>query len=191
VSGLSVRKICLNADEFKIEMYPPTTMAPSFAPPGVLDPVSSTSKGHVYKTVFPRAEDTSIEAIRKAYAGLANINNPDVTKLQLDKALFFVIRSNNEDDVHKAMKYGVWTSTRRTNALLSAAYNDNRDVPIYLIYSVVKSGQFVGVAKMTSPVEYTDSFAYWWEPLKWFGRMTLQWIYVKDVAAKEVQFMIK
>jgi hypothetical protein len=32
---------------------------------------------------------------------------------------------------------------------------------IYLFYSVVKSGQFVGVAKMKSDLQ-DESFSYWW-----------------------------
>jgi len=29
--------------------------------------------------------------------------------------VYFVIRSANEDDVHKAIKYKIWTSTSKSN----------------------------------------------------------------------------
>lgn len=165
-----------------------TTAQSSFSAGGSF---GTNPKAHVYKTIFPRAEDyTSLDAIKKTFLPLGDINNAHFDKVTLDNAIFFVIRSNNEDDVHKAIKYGVWTSTRRTNANLSSAFKENKGTPIYLIFSVVKSGQFVGVAQMMSEVDYNDSFAYWWEPLKWFGRMMLKWVFVKDIPAKEVQTVI-
>lgn len=53
-----------------------------------------------------------------------------------------MLRSNNDDDIHKAVKYGIWTSTPKNNEILNKAYEEclakNEDV--YLFYSVVKSG---------------------------------------------------
>ena len=34
-----------------------------------------------------------------------------------------VIRSNNDDDIHKAIKYGLWTSVPSNNIKLNNAYN--------------------------------------------------------------------
>ena len=51
----------------------------------------------------------------------------------------------------------------------------------------MKSSQFLGVAEMISDVSYDESFAYWWEPLKWFGLMKLKWIYVKDIHVKHFE----
>lgn len=52
----------------------------------------------------------------------------------------------------QAIKYGVWTTTQRhkskLNQLFLKAKSQNKQ--IYLFFSVVKSGMFEGVAKMTS-----------------------------------------
>lgn len=56
-------------------------------------------------------------------------------------AKFFVIKSYSEDDVHKSIKYNVWSSTPNGNKRLDAAYSDvqGRAVgkcPIFLFFSV-------------------------------------------------------
>lgn len=37
---------------------------------------------------------------------------------------FFIIKSFTEEDVHKAIKYQVWSSTEAGNSTLDAAYHD-------------------------------------------------------------------
>jgi hypothetical protein len=55
-------------------------------------------------------------------------------------AKFFVIKSYSEDDIHKSMKYNVWTSTPNGNKKLDAAYQEAKekpvDCPIFLLFSV-------------------------------------------------------
>ncbi|XP_042050679.1 YTH domain-containing protein ECT4-like isoform X1 [Salvia splendens] len=59
-------------------------------------------------------------------------------------AKFFVIKSYSEDDVHKSIKYNVWSSTPNGNKKLNAAYEDakrisvgdSRGCPIFLFFSV-------------------------------------------------------
>ena len=41
-----------------------------------------------------------------------------------DHAIFFVIKSYSEDDVHKSIKYRVWSSTPNGNKRLDGAYHD-------------------------------------------------------------------
>lgn len=78
-------------------------------------------------------------------------------------ALCYVIRSNNDDDVHKAIKYGIWTSVPGNNVKLNAAWEKAQElnVDVYLFFSVVKSGQFIGVAKLKSSFQ-EETFSYWW-----------------------------
>ena len=55
----------------------------------------------------------------------------------------FVIKSYSEDDIHKAIKYCVWSSTREGNLKLARAYeecNQAEEYPVYLFYSVNASG---------------------------------------------------
>lgn len=59
-------------------------------------------------------------------------------------AKFFVIKSYSEDDVHKSIKYNVWSSTPNGNKKLNAAcedakriaVGDSRGCPIFLFFSV-------------------------------------------------------
>lgn len=55
-------------------------------------------------------------------------------------AKFFVIKSYSEDDVHKSIKYNVWSSTPNGNRRLDAAYSEAkgspRKCPIFLFFSV-------------------------------------------------------
>lgn len=61
-----------------------------------------------------------------------------------DSAKFFVIKSYSEDDVHKSIKYNVWSSTTHGNKKLQSAYEDSRRIaagrsggcPIFLFFSV-------------------------------------------------------
>jgi len=68
-------------------------------------------------------------------------------------ARFFVIKSYSEDDVHKAIKYGVWASTDTGNRRLDTAYRELAGKgSIYLFFSVNASGQFSGMAQVCCSV---------------------------------------
>lgn len=61
-----------------------------------------------------------------------------------DNAKFYVIKSYSEDDIHKCIKYDVWSSTPNGNRKLDAAFHDTQakssdagtECPIFLFYSV-------------------------------------------------------
>ncbi|KAI3706290.1 hypothetical protein L6452_23923 [Arctium lappa] len=99
-------------------------------------------------------------------------------------AKFFVIKSYSEDDVHKSIKYNVWSSTQNGNKKLDAAYQESQQksgpCPVFLLFSVNTSGQFVGVAEMVGPVDFNKSLEYWQQD-KWIGCFPVKWHIVKDV----------
>ncbi|KAM7271159.1 hypothetical protein ACFE04_030373 [Oxalis oulophora] len=100
-------------------------------------------------------------------------------------AKFFIIKSYSEDDVHKSIKYNVWTSTANGNKKLDAAYQEAQQkspaCPIFLFFSVNTSGQFVGLAEMTGPVDFQKSVEYWQQDNKWAGSFSVKWHIVKDI----------
>jgi len=61
-----------------------------------------------------------------------------------DHALFFVIKSYSEDDIHKSIKYNVWASTPNGNKRLDGAFQDAQKrmeekgckCPVFLFFSV-------------------------------------------------------
>ncbi|GKB96572.1 YTH domain-containing protein [Tanacetum coccineum] len=101
-----------------------------------------------------------------------------------EDAKFFIIKSYSEDDVHKSIKYNVWSSTQNGNKKLDAAYQEAQQksgqCPVFLFFSVNTSGQFVGVAEMVGPVDFNKSLEYWQQD-KWIGCFPVKWHIVKDV----------
>ncbi|PNX94216.1 YTH domain family protein [Trifolium pratense] len=105
-----------------------------------------------------------------------------------ENAKFFVIKSYSEDDVHKSIKYNVWSSTPHGNKKLQSAYEDARrkasgksgGCPIFLFFSVNASGQFCGVAEMVGPVDFYKDMDFWQQD-KWNGSFPVKWHIIKDV----------
>ncbi|CAN6937443.1 unnamed protein product [Brassica oleracea] len=109
-------------------------------------------------------------------------NKEDFSDSYYSNAKLFVIKSYSEDDVHKSIKYNVWSSTPNGNKKLNAAYNEAKDksCPVFLIFSVNTSGQFVGLAEMVGPVDFNQTVEYWQQD-KWVGCFPVKWHIVKDI----------
>ncbi|XP_004486515.1 YTH domain-containing protein ECT2-like [Cicer arietinum] len=114
--------------------------------------------------------------------------NKEDFPLDYDNAKFFVIKSYSEDDVHKSIKYNVWSSTPHGNKKLENAYEDSKKVsaekpgvcPIFLFFSVNASGQFCGVAEMIGSVDFNQDMDFWQQD-KWSGSFPVKWHMIKDV----------
>ncbi|XP_078430878.1 YTH domain-containing protein ECT2-like isoform X2 [Wolffia australiana] len=108
-------------------------------------------------------------------------------------AKFFVIKSYSEDDVHKSIKYGVWASTVNGNKKLHSAYVESKEkpggCPVFLLFSVNTSGQFVGVAEMVGPVDFNKTVDYWQQD-RWTGCFPVTWHIVKDVPNSVLKHII-
>ncbi|KAF2310328.1 hypothetical protein GH714_007802 [Hevea brasiliensis] len=113
--------------------------------------------------------------------------NKDEFPVDYIDAKFFVIKSYSEDDVHKSIKYSVWSSTPHGNKKLQSAYEDTQKIaagkprayPIFLFFSVNASGQFCGVAEMIGPVDFLKDMDFWQQD-KWSGSFPVKW-HIKDV----------
>ncbi|KAM3260964.1 hypothetical protein ACQJBY_051926 [Aegilops geniculata] len=99
-----------------------------------------------------------------------------------DNAKFFIIKSYSEDDVHKSIKYNVWASTPNGNRKLDSAYLEAKSVnsPVFLLFSVNTSGQFVGLAEMVGQVDFDKTVEHWQQD-KWTGCFPVKWHIVKDI----------
>ncbi|GAB2286963.1 hypothetical protein Dimus_021351 [Dionaea muscipula] len=110
-------------------------------------------------------------------------NRADFPETYTD-AKFFIIKSYSEDDVHKSIKYSVWSSTPNGNKKLNAAYQEAQEksagCPVFLFFSVNTSGQFVGVAEMVGPVDFLKNVEYWQQD-KWDGSFPVKWHILKDL----------
>jgi hypothetical protein len=140
-----------------------------------------------FTSKFPRAKDYSnAQSITEGFPHLSKVNDADFDIESISEdAHFYILRSSNDDNIHKAIKYQVWTSTPGGNGILRKAWQEfqatGKTPEIYLFFSVVSSNQFLGVAKMTADINDNESFKYWWEPCKWFGTFQISWHFVKDI----------
>ncbi|XP_059653584.1 YTH domain-containing protein ECT4 isoform X2 [Cornus florida] len=107
---------------------------------------------------------------------------------EYDNAKFYVIKSYSEDDVHKCVKYDVWSSTPTGNKKLDAAFHDaeakaretGTKCPLFLFFSVNGSGQFVGLAEMVGKVDFNKDMDFW-QLDKWNGFFPVKWHIIKDI----------
>ncbi|CAK9163238.1 unnamed protein product [Ilex paraguariensis] len=149
-------------------------------------PRTSKSKNHLtVKAYTTIAENSDAQGNIIIYT---DQYNKDDFPVDYANAKFFVIKSYSEDDVHKSIKYNVWSSTPNGNKKLNSAYEDAQRItagkpggcPIFLFFSVNASGQFCGVAEMTGPVDFHKDVDFWQQD-KWSGSFPVRWHIIKDV----------
>ena len=105
---------------------------------------------------------------------------------------FFVIKSFSEEDVHKSIKYNVWSSSKDGNLTLSNAFRitEENKGNVYLFYSCNGSGRYCGIARMKSPCDENKSFGLWTQDGKWPGLFDVEWLLIKDVPFREFKNVI-
>ena len=128
--------------------------------------------------------------IYKHYVHLININSRNSNIKIPENSKFYVIKSFNEEDIHKSIKYNVWSSSHNGDHILNNAYNklqiDNQNLNkdeqknLYLFFSSNGSGKYIGVARMISLVNFGESFPFWTQDNKWKGLFKVEWIFIKD-----------
>jgi len=101
-----------------------------------------------------------------------------------------------EEDIHKAIKYNIWSSTKYGNDLLNdrykAAVDTNSDV--YLFFSCDSSRIFQGIAKLQSGLDREKVFPLWTNKKNHPGIFSIEWIFIKDVpffAVKDIIVPVK
>ncbi|KAI7730860.1 hypothetical protein M8C21_026423 [Ambrosia artemisiifolia] len=145
-------------------------------------------------TCGPRAQSSMIEH-KETEHSLKNIKyNLDGFQTKYEEAKFFIIKSYSEDDVHKCVKYDVWSSTPNGNkklddAFLEAQGKKGSKCPVFLFFSVNGSGQFVGVAEMIGPVVFEKNMDFW-QLDKWSGFFPVKWHIIKDIPNSQLRHII-
>ncbi|KAE8683375.1 YTH domain-containing family protein 1 [Hibiscus syriacus] len=123
--------------------------------------------------------------------------NKDDFPVDYADAKFFVIKSYSEDDVHKSIKYNVWSSTPHGNKKLENVFEDAQKIaagrhnscPVFLFFSVNASGQFCGVAEMIGSVDFQKDMDCWQQD-KWSGSFPVKWHIIKDVPNGQFRHII-
>jgi hypothetical protein len=107
------------------------------------------------------------------------------------KSQFFIIKSINEDNIHKSIKYGIWSSTLKGNKKLNNSFLESvkTNNPVYLFFSVNCSGRFVGLAQMMTEYNNQSNFMHWSQE-KWKGYFNLKWLIIKDIPNTSFKHLI-
>ena len=91
------------------------------------------------------------------YRNLIDINTKNANLYEkIDgNSKFFIIKSFSEEDVHKSIKYGVWSSSKNGNLTLSNAFQISKEKNgnVYLFFSCNGSGRYVGIDRMKTPCD--------------------------------------
>ena len=128
------------------------------------------------------------------YRNLIDINqkNSKVVENINQNCKFFVIKSFSEEDVHKSIKYNVWSSSKNGNLTLSNAFNITKEKNgnVYLFYSCNGSGRYCGIARMKTPCDENKTFELLTQDGKWPGLFDVEWLFIKDVPFKEFKNVI-
>lgn len=143
--------------------------------------------------------NVTLEDSTLGLSGSIQRDNYNLQDFQTDyvDARFYVIKSYSEDDIHKSIKYDVWSSTPNGNKKLDSGFreveaklNENSSkCPIFLFFSVNGSGQFVGVAEMVGRVDFNKNMDFW-QLDKWNGFFPVKWHIVKDIPNAQLRHII-
>ncbi|CAN6336379.1 unnamed protein product [Urochloa humidicola] len=163
--------------------------------------LSSVSQRNVSKAKTPIGSMSS-EIIGKSYTSRVLIGNPegkiiirtdqynrDDFQVVYPNAKFFVIKSYSEADIHKSIKYGVWSTSSAGNQKLDTAFREAQVIaassstlcPVLLFFSVNGSSHFCGVAEMVGPVDYQNDMDFWCKEDRWIGSFPVKWHIIKNV----------
>ena len=128
------------------------------------------------------------------YRNLIDINSKNSSLYEKvdSNSKFFVIKSFSEEDVHKSIKYGVWSSSKNGNLTLSNAFQITKEKNgnVYLFFSCNGSGRYAGIARMKTPCDENRTFDFWTQDGKWTGLFDVEWVFIKDVPFKEFKDII-
>ncbi|KAM0898226.1 hypothetical protein ACQ4PT_022065 [Festuca glaucescens] len=152
----------------------------------------ATQHAKVLKAVGPshnrKLQQKLDRATQQGKASKGNGGGADINKKRAGGGKKKNRGRQGEDDIHKGIKYNVWASTPNGNNKLDAAFHDAQALtkekgtkcPVFLLFSVNTSGQFVGMAEMLGPVDFKKTMDFW-QQNKWSGFFPVVWHIIKDI----------
>lgn len=149
--------------------------------------ISKSIKWDSVEQVMPNgistvANCTSSASSMEKIFGKAEPSKPDSKQILVPQgSRVFVIKSNSDENVRISYDRGIWASTDYGNCRLSRAYrNLPKGAKLFLLFSVNGSGQFCGIAEMTSDVDRAKTHV-WAEERSYKGLFSVSWRLVVDV----------
>ncbi|XP_057990221.1 YTH domain-containing protein ECT3-like [Hevea brasiliensis] len=119
--------------------------------------------------------------------GYHPVGNLPPFSVQKHGAKFYVIKSYNEDDIHKSIKYDAWASTPNGNKKLDAAFREAEQrsggtgtkCPILLFF----------FAEVVGQVDFDKDMDFW-QLRKWNGFFPVKWHVEKDIPNSHLRHII-
>lgn len=157
----------------------------------------STTHSAYATTIHTPKKALSRQTIKMIYDGYLESNYPEIhsiqqrflvpyTNIEVKKnSIYFIIKSFNIENIHKAIKYGVWSTTYSGNIIFDKAFAlaQSRSADVYLFFSTNSTFAFQGIARLKSKFQ-TKTYSFWKgsEKYKSFnGSFNLDWLIIKDV----------
>lgn len=143
----------MKLDEVNYESDVSSSSSDSSSAPSISSVSSkSSTKGRISRHKRGRSRDKSASPVIKRARSRDNKGKSYdyMTKLNylFRDARFFVIKSNNAENITLSKAKGVWSTLPQNEANLNKAYRESRNV--LLIFSVKESGKFAGFARLHS-----------------------------------------
>ena len=125
--------------------------------------------------------ETHYPKILNLHRKYSQYNKIDIT----NGSTYYIIKSFNIENIHKAIKYGVWSTTYSCNNTFDKAYTEakSRGAEVYLFFSTNSTFAFQGLARLNSKFQ-SKSFNFWKgsDKYKAFqGSFEIEWVVIKDV----------
>ena len=150
----------------------------------LIDLLVKMNTDYKYNNFFPRLPKYKrLEKVRMTFLPMSQINKEEASIEHFQDATFFLLNVKTPDDIHKAMKYGICTSSTENIERLSSAYlqarKEGRKVVIF--FRVTKEKNCCGAAELTSDFLSDQRFDYWWESGNEKGIFRINWLFVKNL----------
>ncbi|KAK6533717.1 hypothetical protein TWF694_002648 [Orbilia ellipsospora] len=132
--------------------------------------------------------DLGMQSSLTAYNGSAfdrNLLLPAFRNINLEKARYYILRSTSAPDSESGIAFNTWTSGSRQNKIVDKGYLTTGG-NVLLIFSLVGSQKFYGVARMLSRVDWDNTDEHWEDDI-WKGRYDLDWICLNELPFARVK----
>ena len=150
----------------------------------VINLMMTANTNHVFSNDFQRLENyIEINEVRK-FPSLNLLNSTEYKLESSEKLGFVVVTSSSSDDIHKSMKYGIWTSTKDGNTALIEKFTEKKKgnlADVIVLFRIKDEDRFVGCARLLSNYIEEQQYDLWWERVEWKGLFNVQWLFAKNL----------
>ncbi|KAK4554685.1 hypothetical protein LTR86_008187 [Recurvomyces mirabilis] len=144
--------------------------------------MTQNSSSWGFKRILTDVRATIIQSYPGALADLKGLN-PDLYAVPFGTRII-TIKTNSEENVRFSVRNKVWSTLDKVSERIMKIWDARKDKQekVLLLFAVVSSGQFCGVAEMSGPWDKNHSIEGWNDDThESVGSIPVTWIYVKNV----------